>query len=172
MSDELAKVLRRFEERLAHLESGVHAPPAHWKRFHLHNALDALKDDHVAADLHLDRVRHEELARLGHRRHRRQVAAALAAVLADHIHRLGNPRVLDADEKCHVALLQETAARRHARGCDARRGQCFRRALCILALDHRDHELQLAALPASARSTRSITAACTFDCDSVPSTTV
>lgn len=63
MSNELAKVLRRFEERLAHLESGIHAPPAYWKRFHLHNALDALKDDHAAADLHLDEFDRAELAR-------------------------------------------------------------------------------------------------------------
>ena len=63
MSNEVTKVLRRFEERLAHLESGVHAPPAHWKRFHLHNALEALKDDHAAADLHLDEFDRAELAR-------------------------------------------------------------------------------------------------------------
>ena len=63
MSNELAKVLQRFEERLAHLESGVHAAPAHWKRFHLHKALEALKDDHAAADLHLDEFDRTELAR-------------------------------------------------------------------------------------------------------------
>ena len=32
MSDELAKVLRRFEERLVHLETAAHEGPAHWKR--------------------------------------------------------------------------------------------------------------------------------------------
>ncbi|HEV3489782.1 MAG TPA: hypothetical protein VG224_04190 [Reyranella sp.] len=63
MSNELTKVLRRFEERLAHLESGIHAGPTHWKRFHLHNALDALKDDHAAADLHLEEFDRAELAR-------------------------------------------------------------------------------------------------------------
>jgi hypothetical protein len=63
MSNELAKVLRRFEERLAHLESGIHAGPTHWKRFHLHNALDALKDDHAVANLHLDEFDRVELAR-------------------------------------------------------------------------------------------------------------
>jgi hypothetical protein len=63
MSNELAKVLRRFEERLAHLESEIHSGPTHWKRFHLHNALDALEDDHTAADLHLDEFDRVELAR-------------------------------------------------------------------------------------------------------------
>ena len=42
MSDELAKVLRRFEERLVHLETSAQQGLSHWKRFHLHNALNAL----------------------------------------------------------------------------------------------------------------------------------
>src|SRR6266851_388158 len=156
-----AKLLRRPSTRIILATRSDLFERIHWN-----------DENSSAADLHLHRVRHEELARLRHRRHRSQVAAALAAVLADHIHRLGNPRVLDANEKRHVPLLQEAAARSHARGCDTRRGQSLRGALCILALDHGDHELQLAALPASARSTRSITAAWTCACDSVPSTTV
>jgi hypothetical protein len=62
MSNEVTKVLRRLEERLVHLESGSHAPPAHWKRFHLHKALETLEDDHATADLHLDEFDRAELA--------------------------------------------------------------------------------------------------------------
>ena len=36
---------------------------AHWKRFHLHNALNALQDDHSAASLHLDEFDRAELAK-------------------------------------------------------------------------------------------------------------
>jgi hypothetical protein len=43
MSDELAKLVRRFEERLVHLEASAHEGLSHWKRFHLHNALNALE---------------------------------------------------------------------------------------------------------------------------------
>src|SRR5438105_1955867 len=145
-----AKLLRRPSTRIIWATRSDLFERIHWN------------DEHSsAADLNLDRIRHEELARFRHRRHRRQVAAALAAVLADHIHRLGHPRVLDAYEERHVALLQEAAAGGHARGRETGRRQRLRRALRVLALDHGDHELQLAALPASARSTRSITAACT-----------
>lgn len=63
MSDELAKLLRRFEERLAQLESGIHTGPLHWKVFHLHNALNALDGDHSLAQLHLDEFDRAELAR-------------------------------------------------------------------------------------------------------------
>lgn len=63
MSGELAKVLQRFEERLALLESGGHKGPTHWKIFHLHNALNALEDDHSAADLHLDEFDRADLAK-------------------------------------------------------------------------------------------------------------
>lgn len=54
MSEERATLLRRFEERLARLEAGGHEGTAHWKRFHLHKALNALEDDHAAAHLHLN----------------------------------------------------------------------------------------------------------------------
>jgi hypothetical protein len=63
MSDELAKVLRRFEERLVHLETSAQQGLSHWKRFHLHNALNALQDDHSAASLHLDEFDRAELAK-------------------------------------------------------------------------------------------------------------
>jgi len=63
MSDELAKVLRRFEERLVHIETSAHEGLSHWKRFHLHNALNALEDDHSAASLHLDEFDRAELAK-------------------------------------------------------------------------------------------------------------
>ncbi len=63
MAGDLAKVVQRFEERLGLLESGSHAGPAHWKRFHLHNALEALRDDHAVADMHLDEFDRVELAR-------------------------------------------------------------------------------------------------------------
>lgn len=67
MSEELTKLLRRFEERLAHLEAGGHEGPAHhWKLFHLHKALNALDGDHSAANLHLDefdRDDREEIAK-------------------------------------------------------------------------------------------------------------
>src|SRR5271154_4562109 len=56
MSDALVKVLRRFEERLARLESEAEAGARHWKAVHLHKALAALPDDHLAADLHLDEL--------------------------------------------------------------------------------------------------------------------
>lgn len=63
MSEERKKVMQRFQERLAHLESGVLAGPAHWHLFHLHNALNALPDDHAAADLHLDELDRADLAK-------------------------------------------------------------------------------------------------------------
>ena len=42
MSDGLASVLRRFEERLVRLEFEVEAGARHWKAVHLHKALAAL----------------------------------------------------------------------------------------------------------------------------------
>jgi hypothetical protein len=63
MSEDLVKVLRRFEERLARLEAEVGAGAGHWKTVHLHNALTALPDDHLAADQHLDELDRAELAR-------------------------------------------------------------------------------------------------------------
>jgi hypothetical protein len=63
MSDALVKVLRRFEDRLARLESEVEAGAKHWKALHLHKALAALPGDHVAADLHLDELDRVELTR-------------------------------------------------------------------------------------------------------------
>jgi hypothetical protein len=63
MSEERKRVLQRFEERLAHLESGAIVGPTHWHLFHLHNALNALPDDHSAADLHLDEFDRAELAK-------------------------------------------------------------------------------------------------------------
>ena len=63
MSDELAKLVRRFEERLVHLEASAQEGLSHWKRFHLHNALNALEDDHSAAELHLDEFDRAELAK-------------------------------------------------------------------------------------------------------------
>jgi hypothetical protein len=63
MSDELAKLVRRFEERLVDLEASAHEGLSHWKRFHLHNALNALEDDHSAAELHLDEFDRAELAK-------------------------------------------------------------------------------------------------------------
>ena len=63
MADGLVKVLRRFEERLARLESEVEAEAKHWKAVHLHKALAALPDDHATADLHLDELDRAELAR-------------------------------------------------------------------------------------------------------------
>jgi alkyl sulfatase BDS1-like metallo-beta-lactamase superfamily hydrolase len=63
MSDALVKVLRRFEDRLARLESEVEAGAKHWKAVHLHKALAALPGDHVAADLHLDELDRVELTR-------------------------------------------------------------------------------------------------------------
>jgi len=63
MSDELAKVLRRFEERLARLEAEVGAGARHWKAVHLHKALTALPGDHRTADEHLEELDRAELAR-------------------------------------------------------------------------------------------------------------
>lgn len=63
MSDGLAKVLRRIEERLVRLESEVEAGARHWKTVHLHKALAALPDNHLAADQHLDELDRAELAR-------------------------------------------------------------------------------------------------------------
>lgn len=63
MSEERKKVLQRFEDRLARLEALRHEMPARWHLFHLHNALSALPDDHVTADLHLDEFDRHELAR-------------------------------------------------------------------------------------------------------------
>jgi hypothetical protein len=63
MSNALADVLRRFEERLVRLESEVEAGARHWKAVHLHKALTALPDDHLAAGAHLDELDRAELAR-------------------------------------------------------------------------------------------------------------
>lgn len=63
MSEEWTKLLRRFEERLLHLESGRHEGPAHWKLFHLNNALNALEDDHPAAHMHLNEFDRAEAAK-------------------------------------------------------------------------------------------------------------
>ena len=54
MMEERKRVMQRFEERLARLEALRHEMPARWQILHLHNALNALEDDHNAADLHLD----------------------------------------------------------------------------------------------------------------------
>jgi hypothetical protein len=62
MAGDIAKVRRRIEESLALLESGGPDVPAH-RRYHLHNALTALKDDHAAAELHLDEFDRAELAK-------------------------------------------------------------------------------------------------------------
>ena len=61
--EERKRVLQRFEERLARLEALRHEMPARWQVFHLHNALNALEDDHNVADLHLDEFDRAELAR-------------------------------------------------------------------------------------------------------------
>jgi hypothetical protein len=62
MSDERRKtVMQRFEDRLARVEAMRHEKPARWQVFHLHNALQALPDDHDAADLHLDEFDRHEL---------------------------------------------------------------------------------------------------------------
>lgn len=63
MSDALVRVLRRFEERLVRLEAEVESGARHWKAVHLHKALEALPDDHLAADLHLNDLDRAELAR-------------------------------------------------------------------------------------------------------------
>lgn len=64
MANELAKVLQRFEERLAHLETEGHVGPVHWKVFYLHKALNALEEEeHSIADLHLDEFDRAEAAK-------------------------------------------------------------------------------------------------------------
>ncbi len=63
MSEGLKNVLRRFEDRLARLEALRHEMPARWQVFHLHNALNALPDDHRIADLHLDEFDRHDLAK-------------------------------------------------------------------------------------------------------------
>jgi len=63
MSEERKRVLHRFEERLARLEALRHEKPAIWQVFHLHNALNALPDDHGVADLHLDEFDRHDLAK-------------------------------------------------------------------------------------------------------------
>jgi hypothetical protein len=61
MSEERKKVVQRFEDRLARLEALRQEMPARWQVFHLHNALNALEEDHNAADLHLDEFDRHEL---------------------------------------------------------------------------------------------------------------
>jgi hypothetical protein len=63
MSEERMRVLRRFQERLAQLEAGLHKGPLHHKVFHLQNALNALESDHSLADLHLDEFDRAEIER-------------------------------------------------------------------------------------------------------------
>ena len=54
MADNRTKVFERFEEMLAKLEALRHEMPARWQLLHLHSALNALENDHVAAELHMD----------------------------------------------------------------------------------------------------------------------
>ena len=61
MSEERKRVLQRFEDRLTRLEALRHEMPARWQVFHLHNALNALPDDHGTADLHLDEFDRHDL---------------------------------------------------------------------------------------------------------------
>jgi len=63
MATALGKVLQRFEERLARLESEAEAGARHWKAVHLHKALEALPGDHLAADRHLDELDRAEMNR-------------------------------------------------------------------------------------------------------------
>jgi hypothetical protein len=63
MSEERTKVFRRFQERLAQLEAGLHREPIHHKVYHLQNALNALETDHSLADLHLDEFDRAEIER-------------------------------------------------------------------------------------------------------------
>src|SRR5579859_4942830 len=94
-------------------------------------------------DLHLDRISHEELSRFGQGRHRRQIAAALVTVLSNDLQRSIDLRVVDADQNCHVALLQESSTRRDSRRADPAVGQGGDGSLCVLTLNHRDDQLQL-----------------------------
>src|SRR5712692_6383236 len=112
-----------------------------------------------AADLDLHRVGHEELSRLHHRGHRRQVAAALAAVGADGLQHLGHPLVVDPDQQRGVALLQEAARGGDPGHADAGRGQRLDGPGGVLALDDGDYELRGVA-PFSSSLTRSRTSAC------------
>ena len=61
MSEERKRVMQRFEDRLARLEALRQEMPARWQVFHLHNALNALPDDHNTADLHLDEFDRHDL---------------------------------------------------------------------------------------------------------------
>ena len=61
MSEERKRVVERFEERLGRLEGLRHEMPARWQIFHLHNALNALEQDHGVANLHLDEFDRHEL---------------------------------------------------------------------------------------------------------------
>src|SRR5512146_2098764 len=72
-------------------------------------ALDGQDEDRGTADLDLERVRHEELARLHDRRHRVDDLAARGAVLPNDPEDLLDPVVLHADDDRGVRLLQEPA---------------------------------------------------------------
>jgi hypothetical protein len=61
MSEERKRVVQRFEDRLGRLEALRQEKPALWQIFHLHNALNALEDDHDTANLHLDEFDRHEL---------------------------------------------------------------------------------------------------------------
>src|SRR5579872_2414876 len=103
------KLLRRPSTRITAKNSGLNL----LERVHGHDK------NRRAAHLDLDRVRHEELSGLGQRGHRREVAAALVAVLADDLQRVRHLRVFEAYQERHVALLEESAARGDAGRADA-----------------------------------------------------
>ena len=74
-------------------------------------ALDREDEDGRPADLDLERVGHEELARLHDRRHRVDDLGPGRAVLADDPEDLVDLVVLDADDDRRVRLLEEAARR-------------------------------------------------------------
>src|SRR5207244_1293867 len=101
-----AKLLRRPSTRIIYATRSDLFERIHWN-----------DENSSAADLNLDRIRHEEFARLGHWWHRREVAAALALRLRDALvlgrhplvelerFALDTIRMLAREQHAHVADL-------------------------------------------------------------------
>ena len=83
-------------------------------------ALDGKDEDRRAADLHLDRVRHVELARFHDRWHRVDELPSRVAVGADELEHGVDLVVFDAYQDRGIALLEEPAGGLQAGGAEWR----------------------------------------------------
>src|SRR6185369_2268828 len=104
-------------------------------------ALDRDDEDGGPADLDLERVGHEELARLHDRRHRVDDLGPRGAVLADDRQDLVDLVVLGTDDDRGVRLLEEPARRLEAGRPVLALEEGVDQVAGILVVDDREHEL-------------------------------